>query len=183
MKSYLKYKFKYLNLRNKITENFNQNGGMIWMENSRGNANDGKYPPCYNICGATKAVYDILEKYNLVKKYNLLLDMYSVILCQEIYLKNKKCENTMLDERLMEVSNLMKNKEIKNKHVEIVNESINNEPKNSQIRNLMEMVTVLIEEQISEIFNENIEEKDLSKINKMNTVFYQVHYPVLASNC
>ena len=178
---YLKYKFKYLNLQKKI-ENM-QNGGMIWKENSRGNSNDGKYPPCYDICGATKAIYDILEKNNLLKKYTLLLDLYSIILCQEVYLKTKDCKNTMLDERLMEINNLFEGKEIQDKHLKIVNDNINNEPKHKQMRELLEKTTVLIEEEMDKLNKETLEKSDLDKLNNMNTVFYQVHYPIVSKNC
>lgn len=173
---YLKYKFKYLQLSNY------QSGGITWMENNRGNSNDGKYPPCYNICGATKAIYDILEKNKLIQKYSLLLNLYSIILCQEVYLKNKKCSETMIDERVAQIENILGNKPIEEKHLKIIKNNINREP-TKIMRKLMEITTVLIEEQIDNINKENINKEDLDKLNRMNTVFYNVHYPVISENC
>lgn len=177
---YHKYKLKYINLKKLID---NQYGGMIWKENLRGNSNDGKYPPCYNICGATKKIYDILEKNNLIKKYSLLLDLYSIILCQEIYLKTTDCKNTMLNERLIQINNLFGDRNVENKHLKIVNDNLENDPKNKEMKELLDKTTVLIEEQISKIKKEKINEKDLKILLNMNTVFYQVHYPIVSSKC
>lgn len=178
LEKYLKYKSKYVNLKNKI-----QTGGMTWMENSRGNSNDGKYPPCYNICGATKAIYDILEKNKLLNNFSLLLNMYSIILCQEVFLKTKKCKDTMLDERLAEINNIFKDRKVEDKHLKIVNDNIETEPKHKEMRELLEKITVLIEEEMNKLEKTKLNKSDLSKINNMNTVFYQVHYPVVSSGC
>lgn len=83
---YNKYKIKYLDLKNK-TETF-QN--FKWTENKRYNSNYEKYPPCYNISKDSREIYSILEKYNLLKKYHQLLDLYSIILCQKYHIQNKK---------------------------------------------------------------------------------------------
>lgn len=174
---YKKYKLKYLNLL------VQKGGGIKWLENDRGNSNDGKYPPCYNICGATKAIYDILEKNSLLEKYKLLLDFYSVVLCQEVYLKKKSCEKTMLDERYDEIKKLLGDKKIEKRHLEIVKNNINKNPEHKKMLEFLNMITVLIEEKISELNLEEINKKDLDKINRMNTVFYNVHYPVVSEKC
>lgn len=176
-KKYLKYKSKYISIKYKLT------GGAIWMENSRGNSNDGKYPPCYNICKITQTIYDILEKNKLQNKFSLLLNLYSIILCQEVYLKTKTCKNTMLDERLMEVNKLFDNRKIKNYHKNIVNNNIKNEPKHKEMRDLLEKITVLIEEEINKLKKEKLTKIDLTKLERMNKIFYQNHYPIISLKC
>lgn len=163
-------------------ENLQVGGNLTWLENDRGNPNYKNYPPCYDICGATRKIQDILDKHGLTQKYQKMLELYSLVLCQEVYLKTKKCENTMLDERINDL-NRIGSVSVIQRDREIVRNSIENLPSSMEMLYFLEKTTAELENIIPEIKQESIDAKDIETIVKMNTVFYEVHYPVLAENC
>ena len=71
-----------------------------WIENSRNNRNFKKYPPCFNLSIQAQKLFDLLEANDLIVKHKVLLEVYSMILCQVKYLKSKLCPQTMLIDRL-----------------------------------------------------------------------------------
>ena len=71
-----------------------------WIENSRNNRNFEKYPPCFNLSIQAQKLFDLLEANDLIVKHKVLLEVYSMILCQVNYLKSKLCPQTMLIDRL-----------------------------------------------------------------------------------
>ena len=71
-----------------------------WIENSRNNLDYKKYPPCFNLSLPAQKIFDILASNNLVVKHKVLLEVYSMILCQVNYLQSKLCPQTMLIDRL-----------------------------------------------------------------------------------
>lgn len=155
--------------------------GGAYSENNFGNSNDGKYPPCYNICGATKKIYDILENKNLLEKYHELLDLYSIVLCQEVYLKKKKCNETMFDERY---NLIVKSENIDDSIKKIVSDNIIDQPKNYKMIDFLNNITNNIEKNIKLIkLEKDLSDKERKEIMKMNNVFYQVHYNELTKNC
>lgn len=175
---YLMYKIKYNTLKIKLN---NQYGGTNkYSENQFSNFSKDKYPPCYEICGATKKVFDILENKNLLEKYHQLIDHYSIVLCQEVYLKQKKCSETMFDQRYELISKNHIPENIK----DIVNENIIDEPQNKIMIEFLENITFNIENNIEQIKNDSdLNKKEKQTIIKMNSVFYQVHYNELTKNC
>ena len=77
-KLYNKYKYKYM-----LLKSLEQRGGGIkWYENSNGNPNNGKYPPCSIIEFFIMEIYDMLEKKGLINKYKDLLEVISIFGCQ-----------------------------------------------------------------------------------------------------
>ena len=174
---YLKYKMKYFKLKS------NMIGGNIkdFSENKYGNYSKTKYPPCYEICGATRNIYDILEKNKLLEKYHNMLDKYSIVLCQEVYLKKKKCEQTMFEERY---NDIVKDNNINDNIKKIVKDNIIDLPKDKRMIEFLENITAIIEKDIKLLKKDNsLTEKEKQKIIKMNNVFYQVHYNELTNNC
>lgn len=174
---YLKYKNKYFKLKNNMVGGNSVN----YSENKYGNNSKTKYPPCYEICGATRNIYDILEKNKLLEKYHNMLDKYSIVLCQEVYLKDKKCDETMFEERY---NDIVKNNKISENIKKIVKDNIIDIPKDKRMIEFLENITNLIEKDIKLIKKDNsLTEKEKQKVIKMNNVFYQVHYNELTSKC
>jgi hypothetical protein len=179
-KKYLKYKIKYLKLKSFMTGGGESNS-KSFSENKFGNQSSTKYPPCYEICGATRNIYDILEKNKLLEKYHEMLDKYSIVLCQEVFLKEKKCNNTMFEERY---NNIKKNKNIPDVIQKKVKNIIVDKPKDKRMIKFLENITDVLEKNIKILKKDNnLSEKEKKKIIKMNDVFYQVHYNELSSRC
>jgi hypothetical protein len=42
---------------------------MEWTENKRNNVSFNKYPPCYDICGSTRNIYDEIERTGKLEEY------------------------------------------------------------------------------------------------------------------
>ena len=66
-----------------------------WTEMNRKNNMFEKYPPCYDICGATRNIQDKLESVNKKEEYHKLLDVYSIVLCQEKYKDSPRTKEMM----------------------------------------------------------------------------------------
>lgn len=162
------------------------NSDNIWSENKRQNTNyiiRGKvYPPCYDICGASQKQYDILHKYDLVDTYKLFLDLQSILLCQEVHLQDKKCNDTMIDERIEELKNsLHKTKE----GIDIVSKFLSTKTGSIRLSNFLGYIVSGLESQKKNILNEqkiSIEDKTL--FSSLLDTFYNVHIPILIdSDC
>ena len=74
-----------------------------WIENSRGNMNYEKYPPCFDLSTQAQTIFDLLESKNLIRKYKVLLDVISMMLCQIKFLASKVCTSTMIGERVKDL--------------------------------------------------------------------------------
>jgi len=154
-----------------------------FLEENRGNPKYQQYPPCYDICGASRKIHDILSKNNLTQKYHNLLEAHSLVLCQEVYTMKKPCENTMLKERLEETQNkfgeIKMTQEIKNR----VEKLVDNQG-SYQVNKFLENIMAICEREVKKIMEEkNLNDSDKETIKQMNDTFYQVHYGVVAEKC
>ena len=70
---------------------------VMWTENRRNNVSFNKYPPCYDICGSTRNIYDEIERSGKLKEYKKLLDVYSIVLCQVKYINSRNVREMMMD--------------------------------------------------------------------------------------
>jgi len=169
---------------------YKQFGGNSYLEEKRYNPiyfNNGyNFPPCYDICGASRTIFKILKDKNLDKKYYYLLECHSLVLCQEVHIKNKSCNETMIDERLEDSKNLLKKyKDVKisKKIIEIVNKNTK-DIGSYKLHKFLRNITFILENEIKSIMKDSILSKDeKNTILKMNNVFYQVHYPILSNKC
>jgi hypothetical protein len=68
-----------------------------WSEARQyGNDPYGKYPPCYDMSLATRAIFDILEKADGAHADHVdLLDAYSTVLCQKRFI-DRACQGMMV---------------------------------------------------------------------------------------
>jgi hypothetical protein len=78
-----------------------------YNENSRGNLNYGRYPPCYNISYEAQQIYDALDINNDINNHQQLLNIYSILLCQKYHAGYRECNPLMLKERVREVKSMI----------------------------------------------------------------------------
>lgn len=147
-----------------------------WYEESRGNSKYKKYPPCYDLCGATRKIFDILDKMNMINDYYILLNVYSVILCQEKY-----CRKNMLLERLRDLKNSGGN-ELDREAQQIVRQYA--KLQNNEIGFLLVLATSIIIRELHKLVNDNrISNQDKHNIFNLNNTFYATHYDKLTQAC
>jgi hypothetical protein len=174
----------YLFYTNYVKESFIHN-----LENYRGNNNFEKYPPCYNLYQPVTEIYDILEKNKLIKESYILLNVYSMILCQEKYLKIKDCnDNQMIIQRIQNLKKLGFDK-INNaqytKYEAIVNSIISPENRlslNSSFKVFLTGCTYLIEIELNNL-KKFLDINDFNIIYELNKQFYKDHYEYIYSKC
>jgi hypothetical protein len=139
-----------------------------FTEETRGNKMYQKYPPCYDICGATRTIQDKLEmelKSN-VKEYKQLLDLYSIVLCQEVFINSPKREQ-MLSER---IGNL-------EKMGAVLKSEYKHKASTEKMTRFLSLVKYMIEHKFFVLKNDKrISAKSKTDILKLNDVFYQIHF-------
>lgn len=142
-----------------------------WTEHrNRGNPMHGKYPPCYDICGATRTIYDLLEKAGKVHEHAELLDAYSMVLCQEKHM-DTACKNGMLLRRVNELSPVTN----ADQSPKIEEYSPNAK---ALAKEFLVRITPVLERGLQRVLGDpELSEKDKATIEKMHEVFYSVHYP------
>jgi hypothetical protein len=151
----------------------------FWIEENRQNEPYKKYPPCYDICGATRNVYNILEKKGLTKDYNKLLNAYSIVLCQEKF--GEKCRKDMVDQRILDLNSLGGEKEEYNfklvrKYVKTL--------RDNKIGKLLVLATSVITKELYKMQkDERLTMNEKMQILKMNETFYDVHYDITNELC
>jgi hypothetical protein len=144
-----------------------------WTEHrNRGNPMHGKYPPCYDICGATRTIYDLIEKAGKVQEHAQLLDAYSMVLCQEKHM-DRACKNGMLLRRVNELSPAT---DVSPRVVQEYSPNAKALAKEFLIR-----ITPVLERGLQKVLADPaLSQKDKDAIEKMHHVFYTVHYPKIA---
>ena len=148
-----------------------------WTEMNRKNNMFEKYPPCYDICGATRNIQDKLEIVNKKEEYHKLLDVYSIVLCQEKY-KDSPRAKEMMTQRINDLISLGAEKKNVFGTENILKEYTANNP---IVLDFMYFATNLIQKEINRLSQDNIDSETKTKIEKLNEVFYEVHYPIISS--
>ncbi len=143
-------------------------GSSLYTEEKRGNMMYQKYPPCYNICGATRTIQDKLEQVlgNNFMDYKKLLDVFSIVLCQEVHIESKR-----RDEMLMQRIDDLVRMGGKFDRMNVVN---------ARTENMKVFLTIaknLINRQMKSILEDSRINKDVKKdVTKLTDVFYQIHF-------
>jgi len=141
-------------------------GSSMYTEEKRGNMMYEKYPPCYNICGATRTIQDMLEKSleNNFMDYRKLLDIFSIVLCQEVHIKSKR-KDEMLKQRIDDLLRMGGK----------MGEKVNATTENMSI--FLTLAKNLIQRQIKMLLEDNRINKDSKRdVVKLVDVFYTIHY-------
>jgi hypothetical protein len=146
-----------------------------WTEMKRSNPMFEKYPPCYDICGATRTIQDKLESVNMQQKYHKLLDVYSIVLCQEKY-KNSPNAKKMMEQR---ISDLIELGSERNMVFETQKVMTDYPSVNPIIKDFLLLSTNLIEREMNAL-SSDVNIALFNTIKGLNNVFYQVHYPIVA---
>jgi hypothetical protein len=162
-----------------------------YIENNRQNSNYGNYPPCFDLCGASRIIFDILEKNSLVEKYKPILEAQSILLCQEKFLNVRLCYETMIENRLQDLANLgiprnYRSSQLYRKHIEQVKNILGKQyiKTGPDALELLIRVTIIIENQLEQIKNdENLSNEDINKIEERIKQFYSNHYELIAKGC
>ena len=148
-----------------------------WSEMNRRNNMHEKYPPCYDICGATRNIQDKLEAVNKKEEFHKLLDVYSIVLCQEKF-KDSPSVKEMMTQR---INNLIALGAEKNNIFGTENVLKEYSTSNPIVRDFLYLSTNLIQREINRLSKEDIDASTKEKIEKLNEVFYQVHYPIISA--
>lgn len=162
-------------------------GDIKYLENSRSNYSTDKYFPCFKLCNFARDIFDILGNYNLVNKYQNLLNAMSLILCQERYALESRCK-LMINDRIDDLKKLgfeKLNKAEYNKAISVTYAYIGSFYKlkvNSNLEQLLVGSTYVIEKELNLLVND-INKKDYLKIIEFIQEFYKIHYNKLIDNC
>jgi hypothetical protein len=151
-----------------------------WTEVNRGFVTN-NFPPCYDLSAEARKMYTILNSYNLEKKYMMLLDVYSILLCQNTQIRARACSDTFLNDRLADLNTYGGNANDQNA-VNIVKSVTNLQ--NNKMGKLLVMATNLIEKQMSEIQKDNaISASDKQQMTGHNSLFYRNVYDFMNKRC
>lgn len=158
------------------------------IENSRGNLDYRFYPPCYDESDSVRNIFDILKKKKLLDENYTLLNVYSFVLCQEKYLNQKLCGDTMIVERINNMKQLGFDKISDAQYVKyesLVNSILTPEKRiqlNSLSKIFLTAATYLIENNLYNLKKKLLPE-EWDRIYKLTQEFYKKHYPSIHSKC
>ena len=148
---------------------------VMWTENRRNNVSFNKYPPCYDICGSTRNIYDEIERSGKLKEYKKLLDVYSIVLCQVKYINSRNVREMMMD-RITELIKFGGDTD------ERYSDVLGMYPTPcDRSRLFMGLATSLIENEIRKIDSDGgFSEEAKQNIRRFNRSFYNNNYSVIA---
>lgn len=151
-----------------------------WTENLRGYSSN-IFPPCFDLSGELKKVYAILKSYNLEKKYFQLLDVFSIILCQDTQVRDRDCPDSFINDRLADLNTMGGDANDQNA---IVIVKANTNLNNNKIGKLLVMATSIIEKYMKEIKADTlISSSDKEQIEGFKSFFYRQHYDYINKRC
>ena len=174
-----------------------QSGG-AYSEEKRGfnsdKVEDKEYPPCFRICGASRAMHDDLKELGLLEKYKDLMNLHSMTLCTEIDVRdNGKDCILSIKPRLEEIK--AKPTTTANKHVKKIFEDMgrsrmlenmakNNHPVDQHTLAIMNHVAENANAHVAKLMKESKVTKEAAKnFENLNNVFYKVHFRQIAKAC
>lgn len=145
---------------------------LAWREaRERGMPMFGQYPPCYDICGATRTIFDILQQADLLHDHAVLLDTYSIVLCHEKHMQDS-CKDLDILRRINELPPAPPAAEA------IVDKY--NPSANDLSREFLARAAGVLEEAIQKVQSDDrLSQNDKKRIQKMHETFYDVHYPAI----
>lgn len=151
-----------------------------WSENNRGFSST-IFAPCVDAAPELKKIHTLLKGYNLEKKYMMLLDVYSMLMCQEAQVRSRVCSDTFINDRLADLNTYGANPNDQNA-VQIVKSATNLQ--NNKMGKLLVMATNLIEKEMKYIQSDNqISKADKEQISGFNSLFYRQHYDFMNKRC
>jgi hypothetical protein len=162
-----------------VNNNYIENLQGAWIEESRENQPYKKYPPCYDICGATRNVYNILEQKGVTADYNKLLNAYSIVLCQEKF--GEKCRKDMLGQRISDLKALGGRED--HSSVEVVKKYVKT-LRDNKIKTLLVLATSVVTQELYKMQKDaRLTMKEKLQLLKMNETFLDVHYDITNELC
>jgi hypothetical protein len=154
-----------------------------WIEEKHGNQEYEKYPPCFDICEASRNIFDLLQSRNLHVKYSKILNVHSIMLCHEKMLQ-RLCNgeiNVKLDQRIKAL------KELGGQESNLIKTIIQTygfkyNPQKQKTFTMLVMSMDVIEKQF-EFLKYDLSSSDFEKIKEFNNIFYRVHYNIIYNMC
>lgn len=149
-----------------------------YLEEARGNNAYGKYPPCYDICGATRSIYDMLESVGVLEEHGLLLDLYSIVLCQEKHTSSKKkCSDTMLSQRIAQLKQMGASVRDPKSRALVREYAGDVLPKDHPAMSFLVAATHLLERELARLKTSgDLTQDQMAKVKRLHKTFYMVHY-------
>ena len=152
-----------------------------WTENTRGFPSEGVFPPGYGNSAEAKKIYTILRSYNLEKKYMIFLDVYSILLCQEMQIKSRSCPDTFINDRLSDLNTYGGDP---NDQTAIQIVKANTNLLNTKMGKLLVMSCNILENYLKQIREDKaISKQDLEAISGFNSQFYRNKFDFLNKRC
>jgi len=175
-----------LSLFSNSRENFQ--GEDKYLEIKRGNLSLYNYPPCFHLNDEAEQIYDFLKESEILKGSYNLINCLSMIICQTMYAEQKDCNETMLQDRLRNLSdlgfkNIYTNEYIKYNSMAYTFISTEDRLKMSQSAKMfITGSTMLIQNNLEEL-RKLISKKEYENLqNKINKI-YKKNFPIIAKNC
>lgn len=153
-----------------------------------------KYPPCFKYSGPSRNIYDELSSLGLLEKYDRLMELHSILLCVEMDVRDggKDCVSS-IEPRLtkigakstatpsQQVKDIFKNMK-RDKMLEFM--SKNGHEVDRHMIGLMNKVANDCNDLIGRLVKEtNVTKAAAENFEKMNQIFYSVHFRSIARAC
>ncbi len=144
-----------------------------------------RYPECFEICPASKNIYNILKKFNLLEKYANIIDLHQYVLCLEIA-SRKECSHEKIKENIVYLMNtygppMNDPKELANILIKHIAVDLQNP---TPIITLLLLIADYLQREIEDLKQSSIlKETDLQNFETNMETFYDVHFNELIKLC
>jgi hypothetical protein len=175
-----------LSLFSNSKENFQ--GEEEYLEIKRGNLSLYNYPPCFHLDDEAEYIYDFLKETEILKGSYNLINCLSMIICQRMYSEQKKCDETMLQDRIRNLAdlgfkNIYTNEYIKYNSMAYTFISTEHRLKMSQSAKIFVTGTTMLIQNNLEELSKLISKKEYENLQKKINTIYKNNFPIIAKNC
>jgi hypothetical protein len=154
---------------------------VVWTENRRGFYSPNEFPPGFDKSVEARRIYSILKGQNLDMTYMTLLDIYSILLCQELEQNAKPCSQTAVDARMKDLQAY--GGDVYSKNARAIVQSVSN-IKNNKVGQLLIIACDVLEKELDKISADGtITAGDKTAMKGLNAAFYRMHFDLLNRSC
>lgn len=139
------------------------------------------YPQCFEICKATRDIFDLLQKHQLLNtpEADILMKLFSNILCMEM---DNNCD--LLQDRIFYILNNFGEPQLRPQLLtNLLKSKIGEFDENNKALALILTTTDHIERNLQQLLSADIPNSSKQQLQELTTTFYQVHYPIILQIC